>query len=52
MASTDAAVRFEASNAGFSALLVDPRDPKRVYAGVVNDKTFGGVFASSDGGAQ
>jgi hypothetical protein len=27
-------------------------DPKRVYAGVVNDKTFGGVFASSDGGAQ
>jgi photosystem II stability/assembly factor-like uncharacterized protein len=57
MVSTDAAARFEASNRGFSArkveaLLVDPRHPQQVYAGVVNDKTFGGVFASSDGGAQ
>ncbi len=24
----------------------------RVYAGVVNDKAYGGVFASTDGGAQ
>jgi photosystem II stability/assembly factor-like uncharacterized protein len=53
--SHDAAVTFAGSNHGFSArkveaLLVDPANPQRLYAGVVNDKTYGGVFASGDGG--
>jgi photosystem II stability/assembly factor-like uncharacterized protein len=56
-ASNDAAVSFDGSNRGFSArkveaLLVDTQDNSRVYAGVVNDKIFGGVFVSSDGGAR
>ena len=57
LTSSDGGVTFAASNAGFSqrkvvALLVDRRNPKRLYAGVVNDKTFGGVFVSTDGGAN
>jgi len=57
LASQDAGARFSASNQGISerkvaALLVDRNDPKRIYAGVVNDKTFGGVFRSDDGGAH
>jgi photosystem II stability/assembly factor-like uncharacterized protein len=56
-ASDDAAVSFEGSNRGFSArkveaLLIDGHDRSRVYAGVVNDKTYGGVFVSADGGAR
>jgi photosystem II stability/assembly factor-like uncharacterized protein len=56
-ASKDAAVSFDGSNRGFSArkveaLLVDAQDYSRLYAGVVNDKTYGGVFVSSDGGAR
>ena len=31
---------------------MDREDPARVYAGVVNDKTYGGVFVSADGGTQ
>jgi photosystem II stability/assembly factor-like uncharacterized protein len=54
-ASSDASVHFAASNHGFSqrkveALIVDAKDPSRMYAGVVNDKTFGGAFVSNDGG--
>lgn len=54
-ASSDAAVRFTPSNTGFSArkvqaLIVDAKDPSRMYAGVVNDKTFGGAFESTNGG--
>ncbi|HWG19576.1 MAG TPA: hypothetical protein VG225_03535 [Terracidiphilus sp.] len=57
LSSEDAAVHFEASNHGYSArkveaLIVDVHDPLRLYAGVVNDKTFGGAFVSSDGGMQ
>ncbi len=57
LTSIDAAVTFKDSNRGFSArkveaLLIDPDNPKHVYAGVVNDKTYGGVFVSDDGGAQ
>jgi photosystem II stability/assembly factor-like uncharacterized protein len=57
LASDDAAVTFTASNRGFSArkveaLLVDSRDPAKIYAGVVNDKTYGGAFVSTDGGAE
>jgi photosystem II stability/assembly factor-like uncharacterized protein len=55
--SEDAAVSFKESNHGFSArkveaLLVDPANPSHVYAGVVNDKAYGGVFVSDDGGTQ
>ncbi|MGA3033000.1 MAG: transcriptional regulator [Terracidiphilus sp.] len=55
LASHDAGVGFSASNQGISerkvaALLVDHSDPNRFYAGVVNDKTYGGVFRSNDSG--
>lgn len=57
LASNDAGVTFAPSNTGISerkiaALLVDRDDPARIYAGVVNDKQFGGVFRSVDGGAH
>ena len=32
-------------------LLVDSRSPNTIYAGVLNDKSYGGVFVSNDGGA-
>lgn len=56
LASSDAGQTFTASNAGFSerkvdALLVDHADPAHLYAGVVNDKTYGGAFVSVNGGA-
>jgi photosystem II stability/assembly factor-like uncharacterized protein len=56
LASSDAGATFAASNAGFSerkvdALLVDRADPERLYAGVVNDKSYGGVFVTLNGGA-
>ncbi|MFZ0745547.1 MAG: transcriptional regulator [Terracidiphilus sp.] len=55
--STDAAASFVPVNRGFSerkveALLVDRENPANIYAGVVNDKSYGSVFASTDGGAQ
>ena len=55
LTSQDAGATFTASNQGISerkvtALLVDRNNPARLFAGVVNDKTFGGVFVSSDGG--
>ena len=57
LVSNDAAVTFAASNHGFSArkveaLLVDSHDSSRIYAGVVNDKTYGGVFVTADGGTE
>ena len=57
MASTDAGATFAPSNDGFSArkvdaLLVDRADPQHMYAGVVNDKTFGGAFETLNGGAN
>jgi photosystem II stability/assembly factor-like uncharacterized protein len=57
LASQDAAQTFAPSNAGVSerkvaALLVDRDDPSRMYAGVVNDKNYGGVFKSTDSGAS
>src|SRR5580693_6490945 len=57
LASQDAAETFAPSNAGVSerkvaALLVDRDDPSRMYAGVVNDKNYGGVFKSTDSGAS
>ncbi|HUJ24130.1 MAG TPA: hypothetical protein VLX58_21490 [Bryobacteraceae bacterium] len=46
---------FFASNRGFAhrqvaALLVDRNDPTVLYAGVVNDKEYGGLFVSRDAG--
>jgi photosystem II stability/assembly factor-like uncharacterized protein len=53
--SNDQAATFAGSNQGFSqrqvvALAKDVKDPNRLYAGVVNDKMYGGVFTSGDGG--
>ena len=55
--SNDAGASFVAANDGFSgrkveALLVDANNPSRLFAGVANDKTYGGVFVSGDGGAH
>jgi hypothetical protein len=56
LSSRDAAAGFVPANAGFSgrkveALLVDLGNPARLFAGVVNDKSYGGVFVSTNGGA-
>jgi photosystem II stability/assembly factor-like uncharacterized protein len=57
LTSANASVSFTQSNHGFSArkvqaLAVDPKDPARLLAGVVNDKTYGGAFFSADGGQR
>ena len=57
LASDDAGATFTASNEGISerkvaAVLVDRGNSQVLYAGVVNDKNYGGVFRSSDGGAH
>ncbi len=57
LASTDAAVTFTSANRGFTArkveaMLVDSSDPAKIYAGVANDKTYGGAFISTDGGEE
>ena len=56
LASSDGAKTFTASNKGFSerkveALIVDAKNTQRLYAGVVNDKAYGGAFISTNGGA-
>ena len=56
LSSADAGATFADSNAGFSerkveALLVDRNNPARVFAGVANDKSYGSVFVSTDGGS-
>src|SRR5262249_18274993 len=55
LASDDGGATFTASNRGFThrqvaALLVDRSNLATLYAGVLNDKEFGGVFVSRDGG--
>ena len=55
LASNDAGANFVSSNRGISqrqvmALLADSRHPDTMYAGVVNDKLYGGVFVTHDGG--
>lgn len=55
LSSSDASAHFVATNHGLSsrkveALIVDGKDPARIYAGVVNDKMYGGAFVSDDGG--
>lgn len=54
--SSNAGVSFTDANRGFlqrqvSALTIDPANPRKLYVGVRNDKTYGGVFATEDGGA-
>ncbi len=55
LASDDGGITFTASNRGFThrqaaALLVDRKNSNVLYAGVLNDKEFGGVFVSRDAG--
>src|SRR5574341_812283 len=57
MASYDGGRTFRAANAGFShrrveTLALDPARPDTLYAGVANDKEFGGVFVSRNSGVQ
>ncbi len=57
LASDDGGDSFHASNRGFSARQIttfaaDPKHPATVYVGVVNDKDWGGVFQSTDGGLR
>lgn len=55
LASEDAGNTFTASNHGFvhrqvATVLMDRNDSSVLYAGVLNDKEFGGVFTSHDAG--
>ena len=55
LASDDGGTTFTASNRGFThrqaaALLVDRNDSSVIYAGLLSDKEFGGVFVSRDAG--
>ena len=56
LASNDAGRTFFASNRGFthryvSNVVVDRSEPQTLYAGLLNDRDFGGVFVSRNGGA-
>ena len=55
LSSDDGSVSFHAANQGFSerqvsSMVADPSSPNTLYVGVLNDKRFGGVFVSKDGG--
>jgi photosystem II stability/assembly factor-like uncharacterized protein len=55
VASNDGGMSFLPSNNGFSsrqivAYVQDDEHPATIYVGVVNDKEWGGVFVSSNGG--
>lgn len=55
LASDNGAQTFAASNHGYthryvSSILADQNDPNRILVGVVNDREFGGVFSTRDGG--
>ena len=57
LVSSDWGSNFSASNRGFahrqvSTLLADTRNRDTVYAGLINDKEFGGVFVSRDSGIR
>src|SRR5262249_39709127 len=57
MASDDGAQTFVASNHGYThryvtSILADKHDPNTILVGVVNDKEWGGVFVSHDGGRE
>lgn len=55
LASNDGATTWTASNHGYThryvtAIVADQKDPNTMFVGVVNDREFGGVFTSHDGG--
>ncbi|PYY14249.1 MAG: transcriptional regulator [Acidobacteria bacterium] len=55
--STNNSASFSASNEGFAhrqvrALLADNKNSSVLYAGMVNDKEFGGVFVTRDAGQR
>ncbi len=55
LASEDGGTSFQESNTGFtvrqvSSYVADARTPATVYVSVLNDKEWGGVFQSRDGG--
>ena len=55
LVSNDGFAHYTSSNQGFShravhAVVVDRKDPNRIYAGVANDKEQGGLFLSDDSG--
>ena len=55
LASDNAVLNFVGSNTGFahryiSAILPDHKDRDVLYAGVMNDREFGGMFVSKDAG--
>lgn len=55
LASNNGFATYDTSNRGFAhrvigGVVVDAKDPNRIYVGVVNDKNLGGFFISDDGG--
>lgn len=53
--SNDGAVTFTSANKGFyqrqvETLIVDRKSSSTIYAGVVNDRAYGGIFVSNDHG--
>jgi photosystem II stability/assembly factor-like uncharacterized protein len=55
LASEDGAATFVTSNHGYShryvsAIVADNKESNTLYIGLVNDREFGGVFTSHDGG--
>ena len=57
LSSEDGGKTFSNANSGFSqrlvqTLLLDQKQPQTLYAGVLNDKIYGGVFVSRDDGAS
>jgi photosystem II stability/assembly factor-like uncharacterized protein len=55
LTSRDTSATFQATNTGFfqrqvTALLPDATHEQTMYVGVVNDKSYGGVFVTEDGG--
>jgi photosystem II stability/assembly factor-like uncharacterized protein len=57
LVSENSGATWVASNRGFAhrqvaSLLVDRNDSNVLYAGLINDKEFGGVFVSRDGGIR
>ncbi len=56
LASNDGFAHYQTSNRGFAhrvvgGVLIDNKDPNRIFVGVVNDKDLGGFFISDDSGA-
>jgi photosystem II stability/assembly factor-like uncharacterized protein len=57
LASDDGARIFTASNRGYThryvtSIVADRNDPSTILVGVVNDREWGGVFSSRDGGSH